>query len=151
MQPVLFYFYGTKAKLHGWYFTFGALVKNFHSGVYVKQTRGYSAFIPSPINREWEITDLGLISLLDKAHYHLGKLDAYSQYVNIDLFISAHVKKKATVWKTFLSTYGERGVVASLPPLTVNRKASPSLDLSIPTLTRGGRSGLAIRLSRLQN
>ncbi|KKL45403.1 hypothetical protein LCGC14_2356040, partial [marine sediment metagenome] len=40
--------------------------------------------------------DMEVLSLLSKADRHLGRLDMYSEYVNIDLFISMHIAKEAT-------------------------------------------------------
>ena len=37
-----------------------------------------------------------IISLLSQADRHLGRLDMYSEYVNIDLFIRMHIAKEAT-------------------------------------------------------
>ncbi len=37
-----------------------------------------------------------VIQLLSKADRHLGRLDMYSAYVNIDLYISMHIAKEAT-------------------------------------------------------
>ena len=37
-----------------------------------------------------------VIHLLSKADRHLGRLDMYSEYVNIDLFIRMHIAKEAT-------------------------------------------------------
>ena len=48
----------------------------------------YKAFIPNEINRKWEIDDMSVITLLSQADRHLGRLDMYSEYVNIDLYIS---------------------------------------------------------------
>ena len=57
----------------------------------------YSCFKPNPINREWAIEDMRIISLLSKADRILGRLDMFSNYVpNIDMFIRMHVVKEAT-------------------------------------------------------
>jgi Fic family protein len=37
-----------------------------------------------------------VLSLLSKADRHLGRLDMYSEYVNINLFIQMHIAKEAT-------------------------------------------------------
>lgn len=39
---------------------------------------------------------MGVITLLSQADRHLGRLDRYSEYVNIDLFIQMHIAKEAT-------------------------------------------------------
>jgi Fic family protein len=70
-------------------------MKNFISGTTVNQGY-YKAFIPNPINRNWEITDMETVSLLSRADRLLGQLDMYSNYVNIDLYLSLHIAKEAT-------------------------------------------------------
>jgi hypothetical protein len=56
----------------------------FVSGKYVNQGY-YQSFQPHPINRDWEISSMEVIGLLSKADRQLGRLDMYSEYVNIDL------------------------------------------------------------------
>lgn len=68
---------------------------NFTSGTYINQGY-YKSFQPNTINREWTINNIDVISLLSKADRQLGRLDMYSEYVNIDLFISMHIVKEAT-------------------------------------------------------
>ena len=70
-------------------------MQNFQAGVYVNQGY-YKSFQPNYINRDWSISDMQIISLLSQADRHLGRLDMYSQYVNIDLFIQMHIAKEAT-------------------------------------------------------
>lgn len=71
-------------------------MKNFKSGHYVSQGT-YKSFQPELINKNWQVSNMELISLLDKANRHLGRLDMFSEYIpNIDLFISMHVLKEAT-------------------------------------------------------
>ena len=67
----------------------------FSSGTYINQGY-YKAFIPSEVNREWIIDDMQVLRLLSQADRQLGRLDMYSEYVNIDLFISMHIAKEAT-------------------------------------------------------
>jgi Fic family protein len=67
----------------------------FVSGKYVNQGY-YQSFQPNPINRDWEISSMEVIGLLSKADRQLGRLDMYSEYVNIDLFIRMHIAKEAT-------------------------------------------------------
>ena len=68
---------------------------NFTSGFY--QNQGYfKSFQPSFIHREWMINDMKLINLLSLADRQLGRLDMYSEYVNIDLFTQMHIVKEAT-------------------------------------------------------
>ncbi len=59
----------------------------FSSGTIVDQDY-YKAFIPNEINRQWKIDDMGVITLLSQADRHLGRLDMYSEYVNIDRELS---------------------------------------------------------------
>lgn len=67
----------------------------FISGANINQ--GYhKSFQPNPINKDWQINDMEVIQLLSKADRHLGRLDMYSEYVNIDLFIRMHIAKEAT-------------------------------------------------------
>lgn len=71
-------------------------MKNFIAGT-IENQGYYSCFMPNPINREWVVDDMRLITLLSKADRILGRLDMFSNYVpNIDLFISMHVLKEAT-------------------------------------------------------
>jgi Fic family protein len=71
-------------------------VKNFTAGTYVRQG-SYKSFQPTPINRQWEITDMEVQKLLSEANRQLGQLDMYSEYVpNLELFIRMHVVKEAT-------------------------------------------------------
>ncbi len=70
-------------------------MKEFQSGVVVNQGH-YKAFIPEVINRKWQIDDMEVIRLLSLADRQLGRLDMYSEYVNIDLYIRMHIAKEAT-------------------------------------------------------
>lgn len=70
-------------------------MENFKSGIYIEQGY-YRSFQPEHINREWKLQDMSLIQLLSQADRHLGRLDMYSEYVNIDLFIRMHIAKEAT-------------------------------------------------------
>jgi len=71
-------------------------MKNFRSGNYISQGT-YKSFLPESINRQWQLDNIEIISLLSKADRQLGRLDMYSEYIpNIDLFISMHVLKEAT-------------------------------------------------------
>ena len=67
----------------------------FQSGVWQQQYK-YKSFLPTLINREWEIDDIELQTLLSKASRLLGELNAYSQLVpDIDFFIRMHINKEA--------------------------------------------------------
>lgn len=70
-------------------------MNNHHSGNYINQGY-YKSFQPSFINREWSLANMEVIQLLSKADRYLGRLDMYSEYVNIDLFIRMHIAKEAT-------------------------------------------------------
>ncbi|MDR0665663.1 MAG: Fic family protein [Helicobacteraceae bacterium] len=70
-------------------------MQNFQPGGYVKQGY-YKAFIPSAVNREWTINDMRIVNLLSRADRLLGKLDMYSNYVDIELYIRMHIVKEAT-------------------------------------------------------
>ena len=70
-------------------------MKTFKSGNYINQGY-YQSFQPNLICRSWQFDDMSMINLLSKADRHLGRLDMYSEYVNIDLFIQMHIVKEAT-------------------------------------------------------
>jgi Fic family protein len=70
-------------------------MKKFISGKTVNQGY-YKAFIPNIVNRDWEINDMNVINLLSRADRLLGQLDMYSNYVNIDLYLSMHIAKEVT-------------------------------------------------------
>jgi Fic family protein len=70
-------------------------MKSFKSGNYVSQGY-YKSFQPELINRAWQVDDMQLLNLLSQADRYLGKLDMYSEYVNIDLYVRMHIAKEAT-------------------------------------------------------
>ena len=70
-------------------------MQNFQAGTFINQGF-YKSFQPEFINRNWTVTDMQVMNLLSQADRHLGRLDMYSQYVNIDLFIQMHIAKEAT-------------------------------------------------------
>ena len=70
-------------------------MKNFKAGIQINQGY-YKSFQPNPININWEIGEMQVNQLLSKADRQLGRLDMYSEYVNIDLFVSMHIAKEAT-------------------------------------------------------
>jgi len=70
-------------------------MKLFESGKYINQG-SYKAFIPNKINRIWQIDNLDIISLLSKAERELGRLDMFSEYVDIDRYIQMHIAKEAS-------------------------------------------------------
>ena len=70
-------------------------MKNFKAGTYISQG-GYKSFQPELLNRNWQIDNMPALALLSKADRSLGRLDMYSEYVDIDLFIQMHIAKEAT-------------------------------------------------------
>jgi Fic family protein len=70
-------------------------MNSFKAGNYISQGT-YKAFSPNQINRDWQINDMHVINLLSQADRELGRLDMFSEYVNIDLYISMHIIKEAT-------------------------------------------------------
>jgi Fic family protein len=70
-------------------------MNSFVAGNFVNQGY-YTSFQPHNINRDWHIDNMSIISLLSKADRSLGKLDMYSNFVNIDLYIKMHIAKEAT-------------------------------------------------------
>lgn len=70
-------------------------MESFISGKHINQGY-YKSFQPNPINKNWVLNNMEVIQLLSKADRHLGRLDMYSEYVNIDLFIRMHIAKEAT-------------------------------------------------------
>lgn len=70
-------------------------MRKFKSGSNVSQGY-YRAFVPNMINRPWISDDMEVLKLLSQADRQLGRLDMYSEYVNIDLYVSMHIAKEAT-------------------------------------------------------
>ena len=70
-------------------------MQNFKSGKYVNQGY-YKSFQPNKINRPWQLQNMHVLQLLSKADRQLGRLDMYSEYVNIEMFIQMHLVKEAT-------------------------------------------------------
>jgi len=70
-------------------------MEKFVAGKYINQ--GYcKSFQPTPIHQDWGISSMEVISLLSKTNRQLGRLDMYSEYVNIDSFIRMHIANEAT-------------------------------------------------------
>ncbi len=69
-------------------------MKHFKAGHYVSQG-GYRAFVPNKINRYWVIDDMEIWMLLSQADRELGRLDMFSEYVDIDRYIRMHITKEA--------------------------------------------------------
>ncbi len=70
-------------------------MKSFRSGTY-QDKKYYKNFQPTLINRKWLLDDMDMLGLLSIADRQIGRLDMYSEYVNIDLFIQMHIAKEAT-------------------------------------------------------
>lgn len=70
-------------------------MKQFKAGNYQNQGL-YKSFQPNFINRNWLIDDMNVLHLLSTADRQLGRLDMYSEYVNLDLYIKMHIAKEAT-------------------------------------------------------
>jgi len=70
-------------------------MKNYKAGKYITQG-SYKSFQPELLNCSWQIDDMSVLALLSKADRFLGRLDMYSEYVDIDLFIQMHIAKEAT-------------------------------------------------------
>ncbi|MDR2683279.1 MAG: Fic family protein [Dysgonamonadaceae bacterium] len=70
-------------------------MKNFRAGTYISQG-SYKSFQPTLLHRKWIIDNMPVVSLLSKADRFIGRLDMYSEYVDIDLFIQMHIAKEAT-------------------------------------------------------
>lgn len=68
-------------------------MQDFKAGKYINQGY-YKSFQPELINRNWLLNDMEIISLLSKVDIELGRLDMYSKYVNIDMFIQMHNYKR---------------------------------------------------------
>ena len=69
-------------------------MKNFIAGKTVSQGY-YKAFIPGMINRVWELNDMDTLCLLSSADQLLGKMDTYSSFIDIDLYLEMHIAKEA--------------------------------------------------------
>lgn len=70
-------------------------MESFKSGKSVDR-KFYHSFEPNIINRQWQLMDMDVMNLLSKADRELGRLDMYSEYVDIDFYISMHIVKEAT-------------------------------------------------------
>jgi Fic family protein len=70
-------------------------MKNFKSGETISQDY-YKSFQPNLIDKNWVIDNMEVLQLLSRADRQIGRLDMYSEYVNIDLFIKMHIVKEAT-------------------------------------------------------
>ena len=71
-------------------------IKEFKSGGYEQQYE-YRSFLPTPINREWVVSDPQILTLLEETNRLLGELNGFSQLIpDVDVFIRMHITKEAT-------------------------------------------------------
>jgi Fic family protein len=70
-------------------------MKKFKAGTYISQG-SYKSFQPELLNRSWQMDNMSVLALLSKADRFLGRLDMYSECVDIDLFIQMYIAKEAT-------------------------------------------------------
>lgn len=71
-------------------------MRDFSSGKEIIQGY-YKSFQPEFVNRQWQVEDMEIQSLLSKADRQIGRLDMFSEYIpNIELYISMHIVKEAT-------------------------------------------------------
>lgn len=70
-------------------------MQDFKSGIRINQG-SFKSFLPNAINRVWQINDMEVIQLLSQADRELGRLDMFSKYVDVNLYISMHIIKEAT-------------------------------------------------------
>lgn len=71
-------------------------INEFKSGGYEQQYE-YRSFLPTPINREWVVSDPKILTLLEETNRLLGELSAFSQLIpDVDFFIRMHITKEAT-------------------------------------------------------
>ena len=79
-------------SIYGYY----CKMKSFQSGFF-RQINDYKAFFPSIINRKWNFNDPSLQHLLSRTDRSLGRLDAFSDLVDIDVYIMMHKTKEAVL------------------------------------------------------
>ena len=73
-------------------------MQNFRPGKAINQSNlGYKAFLPTEVNRPFQIDDAKLLKKLGIADRFIGRLDAFSDLVDINLFVRLHVTKEATL------------------------------------------------------
>ena len=71
-------------------------IKEFKSGGHEQQYE-YRTFLPTPINREWGVSDPQIPTLLEETNRLLGELNGFSQLIpDVDFFIRMHITKEAT-------------------------------------------------------
>ena len=73
-------------------------LESYIAGRFEKDRTGYTYFLPTQVNDQWQWEDQTLNLLLEKAAIKLGELNSYARLVpNIDLFIQLHVTKEAVI------------------------------------------------------
>jgi Fic family protein len=117
------------------------------SGVYVKQTAGYRAFIPNALPPKPAVKITGeLQNLLSRADMALARLDGVAQMLpNVDLFIAMYVKKEA-----LLSSQIE-GTQASLDDLFAYENGDKLKNLNDVTEVVNYVKAMNYGLDRLQS
>jgi Fic family protein len=117
------------------------------SGVYVKQTTGYRAFIPTHLPPKPAVKIEGeLQNLLSRADMALARLDGVAQMLpNVDLFIAMYVKKEA-----LLSSQIE-GTQASLDDLFAYESGDKLQNLNDVTEVVNYVKAMNYGLDRLQS
>ena len=71
-------------------------ISKFKAGTFSNQF-GYRCFIPEPVNREWKLSNPGLLELLEEANQRLGELNGMSMlFPQVDTFLHMHIVKEAT-------------------------------------------------------
>lgn len=73
-------------------------LSDFQAGKYVRQSSGYNAFVPNPINHSWTIDDPSLLTLLEETSQSMGELKSISLVVpDMDRFVPMYIAKEATL------------------------------------------------------
>lgn len=70
-------------------------MKNIETGAFVCQGC-YMSFRPTELRQLWTVDNADVMLLLSEADRHVGRLDMYSELVDIDMFISMYVAKEVT-------------------------------------------------------
>ena len=72
-------------------------ITEFKAGKYSQEYK-YRCFVPSFVNKDWEINDPEINQLLESANFRLGELNAFGTILpDVDTFIRMHIVKEATL------------------------------------------------------
>ena len=87
-------------------------MEKYIAGKFVTTKKGkigeYKAFLPTKINRNYEIRNNQILVLVEKAGEILGKLNAYSSLIpDIDYFIKMHINQEARASNIIEGTHTE--------------------------------------------